>query len=141
MKKVLIVEDEGLVYNEIKNELGSDFEPVRVSNYAAAKGRWDRENGLFDCVVLDLHINPLGLGLKDIDKYSPCYGMAVLAAFTEGKSEEEKAKIQKKTIIYSGFTRELNSRDFDRKNVEIIPKKEDSITNVVNLIKRICSIA
>lgn len=139
MKRVLIVEDNGLIYNAIKEDLGDDFETIRASNYAAAKGRWKRENEAFDCIVLDLHINPLGLDLKETDKYDPLYGMAVLDAFREEKSEEEKMKIDKKTIIYSGYSEFLRNMNFDIKNIEIIAKSGESIQKVIKQIKSICS--
>lgn len=139
MKKVLVVEDDGVMYNTIKNELDSNYTTIRVSSYAAAKGRWKRENELFDCIVLDLHINPLGLDLKEIDRYAPLYGMAVLDAFTEGKNEDEKAQIREKTIIYSGYTGELRYKGFDVKHLRIIAKEGNSIAEAINQIKGICS--
>ncbi len=90
MKRVLFVEDDGLIYETIKNKLIGNFDTCRVSTFAAAKGRWKRENENYDCIVLDLQINPLGISPKDDDKYAPLYGMAVLDAFSEGKSEEER---------------------------------------------------
>lgn len=137
--KVLIVEDNGIIYEEIKNELGIDFETVRVSSYAVAKGRWEKEGETFNCIVLDLFINPLGLELKEIDKYTPLFGMAVLDAFTEGKTKEEMLQIRKKTIIYSGYIGELRYGKFDTMNLEIIAKDGYSITKLINLIKIICS--
>lgn len=64
--KVLIVEDDGIIYETIRNELDSDFETTQASSYAAAIGRWEREKESFDCIVLDLLINPLGLELKKL---------------------------------------------------------------------------
>lgn len=139
MKKVLVVEDDGVIYNTIENELDSNFETIQVSSYAAAKGRWQRENEMFDCIVLDLHINPLGLDLKEIDRYAPLYGMAVLDAFTEGKDEDEKARIRKNTIIYSGYTGELRYKGIDLKDLRIIAKEGNSIAEVIKQIKGICS--
>lgn len=137
--KVLIVEDNGIIYETIKNELDSDFETTQASSYAAAIGRWEKEKESFDCIVLDLLINPLGLELKEIDEYTPLFGMAVLDAFTKEKSEEETLQIRKKTIIYSGFTRELRTRKFDTKNLEIIAKEGNSIKELIKCIKAICS--
>lgn len=137
--KVLIVEDDGIIYETIRNELDSDFETTQASSYAAAIGRWEREKESFDCIVLDLLINPLGLELKEIDEYTPLFGMAVLDAFTKEKSKEEMLQIRKKTIIYSGYTRELCDRDFDTKNLEIIAKEGNSIKELIERIKAICS--
>ena len=138
-RKVLIVEDDGMIYETIRNELDSDFETVRASSYAAAIGRWEKEKESFDCIVLDLLINPLGLGLEEIDEYTPLFGMAVLDAFTKEKSEEEMLQIRKKTIIYSGYTRELRTRKFDTNNLEIIAKEGNSIKELIKRIKAICS--
>lgn len=87
--KVLIVEDDGIIYETIRNELDSDFETTQASSYAAAIGRWEREKESFDCIVLDLLINPLGLELKEIDEYTPLFGMAVLDAFTKEKAKKK----------------------------------------------------
>lgn len=138
-RKVLIVEDDGIIYETIQNELDCDFETVRASSYAAAIGRWEKEGESFDCIILDLLISPLGLRLKEIDEYTPLFGMAVLDAFTKGKSEEEMLQIRKKTIIYSGYTRELRDRNFDTNNLEIIAKEGNSITELIKRIKGICS--
>ena len=51
--KVLIVEDDGIIYEKIRNELDSDFETTRASSYAAAIGRWKKEEESFDCIDLD----------------------------------------------------------------------------------------
>lgn len=139
MKRVLFVEDDGIMYNTIKDELGSDYETVQTSSFAAAKGRWNREKDSFDCIVLDLLINPLGLELQKIDMYAPLFGMAVLDCFTEGLSGVESIQIRKKTIIYSGYTSELRYRGFNVKNIEIIAKEANSIEEIVKIIKRICS--
>lgn len=138
-RKVLIIEDDGIIYETIRNELDSDFETVRASSYAAAIGRWEKEKESFDCIVLDLLINPLGLELKEIDEYTPLFGMAVLDAFTKEKSEEEMLQIRKKTIIYSGYTRELRNRNFDTNNLVIITKEGNSIKELIKCIKAICS--
>lgn len=138
-RKVLIVEDDGIIFETIQNELGSNFETVRTSSYAAAIGRWEKEGESFDCIVLDLLINPLGLGLKENDEYTPLFGMAVLNAFTKGKSKEEIFQIRKKTVIYSGYTHELRYRDFDVKDVKIIVKEGNSIKELIQSIKTICS--
>lgn len=138
-RKILIVEDDGIIFETIQNELGSDFETVRASSYAAAIGRWEKEGNSFNCIVLDLLINPLGLGLKEIDEYTPLFGMAVLDAFTKGKSKEEIFQIRKKTVIYSGYTHELRYRNFDVKDIEIIVKEGNSINELIKHIKAICS--
>ena len=138
-RKVLIIEDDGIIYETIRNELDSDFETVRASSYAAAIGRWEKEKESFDCIVLDLLINPLGLELKEIDEYTPLFGMAVLNAFTKEKSKEEVLQIRRKTIIYSGYTRELRTRKFDTNNLEIIAKEGNSIKKLIERIKTICS--
>lgn len=139
MKRVLFVEDDGLIYDTIEKKLIENFKTERVSSYAAAKGRWGREEENYDCIVLDLQINPLGLELDQIDLYTPLYGLAVLEAFTEGKSDDQKRKIRKKTIIYSGFTSTLYSGKFDLKDLLVISKSAGSIKEVVRKIMDICS--
>ena len=140
MKRVLFIEDDGLIYETLRDELGSEYDTVRVCSCAAAKGRWEREGDTFDCIVLDLMINPLGLELEETDKYTPLFGMAVLQYFTEGRSEKDIIQIKKKTIIYSGYTGVLRDRGLDISNIEcIIPKDGDSIEEVVKKIRTICT--
>lgn len=138
MKRVLFIEDDGLIYETLRDELGSEYDTVRVSSFAAAKGRWEREGDTFDCIVLDLMINPLGLELEETDKYTPLFGMAVLQYFMENRNEYEKTQIKKKTIIYSGYTGVLRDRGLDISNLECVPKDGDSIEEVVKKIKTIC---
>ena len=65
--------------------------------------------------------------------------MAVLDTFTKEKSKEETLQIRRKTIIYSGYTRELRTRKFDTNNLEIIAKEGNSIKELIERIKTICS--
>lgn len=141
MYKVLIIEDDGLIYSEIEKGLDNEFEVCRATSFAAALGQWKKEEEAFDCIVLDLQINPLGLNLSENDKYTPFIGMAVLDAFTNGKSNENKIQLRKKVIIYSGYAQSLraDTKSFNLSNLEIIHKSGDSIKKVIKCIKCICS--
>lgn len=139
MKKVLFIEDDGLIYETLREELGAEYDTVRLSSFAAAKGRWEREGDTFDCIVLDLMINPLGLKLEEADNYAPLFGMAVLSYFTEGRSKKDIIQIKKKTIIYSGYTGVLRDRGYNISNIECIPKDGNSIGEIVKKIKTICT--
>ena len=143
MKKVLLVEDNGSLSMDLikKIEEIGGCQVERAYSYSSAWGFWDEDKGDYDCIILDLQINPHGLTLREANKYAPIFGIAFLDKICEGKSSDEVAGIYKKTIIYSGFVKELkdfsklNNRDFSK--IKIIPKTGFSISELVKSVERI----
>lgn len=141
IKKILIVEDNGILYQDIKKELVSDYEVYQATSYITALGYWERENRAFDCIVLDLQINPIGLDCVENDKYTPYIGYAVLEAFAQNMNSEEETLLRKKIIIYSGYAQGFinDNRKFNVNHLEILHKRGNSIKDLIRTIKKVCS--
>ena len=142
-KKILLVEDNGSLSKELEKkieELGYYVE--RAYSYVSALGIWTEDNGAYDCIILDLQINPDGLELEEIDKYAPIFGMAFLHKISEDKTPVEVMVIHKKTIIYSGFTKELKDlsriHGWDSENIKIIAKTGFSVSELIKNVEKIC---
>jgi CheY-like chemotaxis protein len=145
MKKILLVEDNGSYSKEVEKQLYSSIKDCDVTvaySYIAALGWWEEE-GEFDCIILDLQINPTGLDISKYDEYAPLYGMAVLDEISTNLSENEKLKLYKKIVISSGFV--ANLRDWLRTRqrrlgpIELIPKNSDNIDRLITKVKKICA--
>ena len=149
-KKILLVEDNGSLSYELKEKIdnleggGKYFAEIAYS-YIAAFGIWEEDNGNFDCIVLDLQINPAGLTIEEVEAYQPVFGIAFLNKICEGKTPEERADIYKKTVIYSGFTRELDvwkkhnhALSLHLKNITETAKRRFGIPDLLNTITKIC---
>lgn len=93
---------------------------------------------------MDLQINPTGLSIEENEKYTALFGMAVLQYLLKDKTEEVKISWRKKIIIYSGYTMDLKNRslytpEWNLKNLTIIPKKANSINELIGKVDMICS--
>lgn len=145
MKKILIIEDNGSLYTEIKNRLESKGYAVYYAySYVSALDRLEEEKEDFSCIILDLQINPTGLSIEENEKYTALFGMAVLQYLLKDKTEEVKISCRKKIIIYSGYTMDLKNRslytpEWNLKNLTIIPKKANSINELIGKVDMICS--
>lgn len=142
MKRVLLIEDNGSLSIELVKrieDLGYFVE--RAYSYISALGIWIEDKENFDCIILDMQINPDGLSLKEIETYAPLFGMAFLYNISEGKTPEQIVDIHKKTIIYTGFEKELKSlsrtNNWDLKNIKIIPKRGFGVSELMKAIQRI----
>ena len=79
MKRILLIEDSGDVSYDIKNDLNNcNCEIKFADSYLSAKGMWRRYNGEFDCIILDLNINPEGLTPEESSKFFPTIGLTFL---------------------------------------------------------------
>ena len=141
-KKILLIEDNGYVTEDLTVALIKDYDVENAYNYINAMGIWKEENGDFDCIILDLQISPKGLTDEDIETYRPVFGIAFLHKICEGKSPDEVRAIHKKTIIYSGFIRDLNDairrNNWDLSQVEILEKRGFGITEIKKQVNKIC---
>jgi hypothetical protein len=62
----------------------------------------------YDCIILDLMIDPNGLPIDEINEFQPYFGWAWLRNYVLAKTTtEERIKIMSKTIIFSKYTDEL----------------------------------
>lgn len=151
-KKILLIEDDGLLARDIKEELGIRDEDV-VYSYVSAMDRWKANNGDYDCIILDLNIDPTGLGPNRSSKYIPICGMAFLGDILKGEYnpdpnnpevEESIVKLEleglNKVIIHSGFIESLKQQKsnypyFER--LTLIPKSATSMAKLIREVNRI----
>jgi len=102
-----LIEDDGDLAVEIKEKLNDDgnYDIKKATTYNAAIGMWKDYNECFDCIILDLNIDPEGLETEVQKDYFSVPGILVLKNFgknkdgTEKSLEEQKA-IWEKTIVF-----------------------------------------
>ncbi|MDR0896007.1 MAG: hypothetical protein LBN06_12060 [Prevotellaceae bacterium] len=146
MKKILFVEDNGSYAKEVEKRLAvsiMDCDVTVAYTYLAALGWWEECEGNFDCVILDLQVNPTGLDTSKYDEYAPLYGMAFLDEISMTLSETDRQKLYQKIVISSGFV--ANLRDWLRIRqrrldpIELIPKNSNNIDKLIAKVKKICA--
>lgn len=144
MKKILLIEDNGSLSAElIKQFQKKGYFVERAYSYSSALGIWMEDQGDYDCIILDLHINPNGIEIKELNKYAPIFGLAFLHKICEGKQPDEILNIYKKIIIYSGFIREFKDlarlNRWNIKHLKMIDKTGFSISELIKSVERICN--
>jgi hypothetical protein len=145
MKKFLLIEDNGFVAERLsemlKEQYGESQCIVEVAySVASAKDRWDEEDGVFDCIILDFHINPLGLTAKESAEINPLYSLKSMDYFYE-KGENngiKKEEINSKTIVFSKYTKEFKENYSNTYNFNAVIDKE--INGIDKVIKAVCKI-
>jgi CheY-like chemotaxis protein len=140
MKRILLIEDDGALAKDLLEDIKSKYEVKSAYSYASAIGFWNKYKGEFNCIILDLNINPEGLAPEITAKYFPVQGIAILEYICESKSLEKAKQIWSKTIIYSGYIDTLkekrrNFKHFD--SLKLIPKTGPSIYKVLDSVEQI----
>lgn len=106
-KRILIVEDDGLVYKMLINALDTSlYEIVRVRAVDEAIGAVE-EDGPFDCFVVDLSILATGLKLEEMAEYQRREGYAFLENYLWKGSEEEIKELKRRTVICSRYVNDF----------------------------------
>ena len=104
MKRVLLIEDNGDLSYDIKNELAEcGYEIKQADSYLSACGMWDRYDGKFDCTLLDLNINPEGLSPEENSSYFPLIGLPFMLQIGWNKDFGNDIIV----IVYSGYINEF----------------------------------
>jgi CheY-like chemotaxis protein len=143
MKKILLIEDDGALVRDLSEEFKLKHEIKCAYSYASAIGFWKKYSEDFDCIILDLNINPDGLDTKITDKYFPIQGMAILDYICENKTEKEIKQIQSKTVIYSGYIGAFREKKHDIKffnPLKLIPKTGTSISELLDCVENFLKI-
>lgn len=141
MKRVLHVEDDGLLTDQIGNKLREMGYDIKTAySYESALDRWDENEGEFDCIILDLHINPAGMNEQDIEKFFPMYGIAAFDYFVENNKSNEDLRL--KTIIFSGYINNFNKmcakQGWSLDKIKQIEKTGFSIAELITAVNLIC---
>lgn len=140
---MLLIEDDGATTRDLSNRLENEFgcEIKHAYSYSSAIGLWEKYNGHFNCIVLDLNINPTGLDVVRLNKYDSLIGMAFLDDICDGKTEDEIKKIWKKIVIYSGYIKELKNKErefgWQLKFLKLISKDTSGISKLLESINQI----
>jgi hypothetical protein len=141
MGMILLIEDNGATARDTVDVLnGLEYEIKCAYSYSSAIKTWGKYNGIFDCIILDLHIDPSGLDPKR-NHYYPLVGMAFLDDICDGKTEEEKKNIWEKTIIFSGYINILEDKAHEfgwpLSQLKLIPKDTFGISSLLKTINQI----
>ena len=141
--KVLIVEDEGKIFDMIKDEMGeAEYEYVRARNVAEAIDLYEYSEIFFDCYIVDLQIGPLGLTEKEMVDFFRCEGYAWIKNYVfKSMTNEEKNNFKKKTIICSKYVPQFQDRysSREREGFAIVHKSSDFEKEIKKIISRICN--
>ena len=151
MTKILLIEDDGAIARDILDsvELSSPkYEIKDAYSYSSAVGCWKEYSGDFDCIVLDLNINPNGLSDNLFEKYFPTHGISILLEICKTKigdsipTEDEVKKIWAKTIAYSGYIDNLREKKNEFPyftSLTLIPKTGMSMNELIKQIENIAN--
>lgn len=139
-KKILVVEDDGMVYKMLKKEIDQSlFDISRVRAVDEAMGAIEEE-GPFDCFVVDLWILASGLTLEEMDEYYQREGYAFLKNHLwKDKTEDEVKELKRKTIICSRYVNEFK-KDYrsEVEGLQMVLKDYKFEKKVAELVKKIC---
>lgn len=136
-KKLLVVEDDGLVYKMLENVLNSSFDIVRARAVDEARGAIEKV--LFDCYVVDLSILATGLNLEEMAKYHRREGYAFLKNYLWQGPEEQVKELRRRTIICSRYVNELRKEYGDEvDDLQMVLKDKGFEKKVAFLVENIC---
>lgn len=142
MKRILHVEDNGLVTDQIGSKLREMGYDIKTAySYESALDRWDENHGEFDCIILDLHINPAGMSDSDIEEFFPMYGIVAFDYFI--KTNKDDSDLRLKTIIYSGYIKDFEKmcakKEWYFGKIKQIEKSGFSISELITAVNLICN--
>lgn len=138
MKKILLVEDNGIITRELEDAL-TNYHIEKAYSVCSALDRWILD-GPFECIIVDLQISPEGLSPEENGFYTPLFGMAFINKIKDLTNKEEEDNLKKRIIIYSGYVKELKQHSlynehklWQTKDLTICEKDTTSISKVVNM--------
>lgn len=139
MKRVLLIEDSSFssdILTRCLQEL--KCEVISATSIAEAKDCWE-ENKDFSCIILDLHIAPLGLDEKSINEYNPVFGWKWLEDTLSTIDLQEQKAFKQKTIIHSKYLPELTGRYKTQLNGYTLIEKaiKNHTTSIQKVIERV----
>ena len=143
MKKILLIEDDGYLAAEIIGKL-NNYDIKKATSYNAAIGMWIDYSEDFECIILDLNIDPEGLESKEREDYFSVPAILILLEFGKNKdgtakSLEEQKAIWEKTVVFSDFIKNLPKEGFLKNPPGTLTyiSKGDHITSVNELVKKV----
>ena len=108
MKNVLILEDNYNMYVSLQKIMNAhQCQPYFARSVIEAMDIFDSAVH-YDCIVIDLMIDPQELTINEINEFQPFFGWAWLRNYVLDEiTPEERKEILSKTIIFSKYTDEL----------------------------------
>ena len=139
--QILIVEDDRKIYEMLQDELGSDYELIRVRSVDEAIGeyKYRKEAELpFHCFIIDLAIIAIGLTEEEMVKYENREGFALLKKIWE-KYPNDEEYIRERTIICSRYILDFQTEysEDELKKLSLIIKKRRSEEDVKKEVNKI----
>lgn len=139
--QILIVEDDGNIFNMLKEEFGSEYELSRARSVDEALGEYEYRKEVefpFDCFIIDLRIISSGLTEEEMVEYEQREGYALLKKIWQ-KWPDDEDNIRKKTIICSRYVSEFQKEysEDELRKISLIMKKrgfEKEVKKVANRI-------
>ena len=96
-KRILVVEDDLLIFRMLNKSLDSSYDIVRARAVDEAIGAVE-EDGPFDCFVVDLSIYASGLTLEEMALYKRREGYAFLKNYLWKGNENDVIKVTVKSV-------------------------------------------
>lgn len=135
MKRILLIEDSGDLSYDIKQELDALYVIKQADSYLSSLGMWERYKGNFDCIILDLNINPEGLSPDVSGSYFPIISLPFMLEI----GWKEKFNRNIKVIVYSAYIHEFkvicSRKGISYSGMELIEKTDTSFHKLINFIK------
>lgn len=145
LKKILIVEDEGNIFdiiNDVMNEPEIKYEFVRARNVSQAKDAYESSNSHFDCYIVDLQIGSKGLIEEEMVDFFKFEGYAWIKNYVfNSMTNDAKQAFKKKTIICSKYiTKFQNNYTWeDIEGFKLVHKEPNFKKTMKILINQICN--
>lgn len=133
MVKILILEDSYYMIDFLKerfDEKGWSYDIA--NNIASAQDFY--ENNQYDCFIIDLHVDPVGLTEDEFNSFEPYYGWAWFYNYVLLPNQRgENTLLRKKAIIYSKYSEEFKKSNYRYhiESIEIISKDDEKEDNKV----------
>lgn len=136
MKRILLIEDNGDLSNDIEEALQDlGFEIKHAGSYLSAKGMWKKYKGEFNAILLDLNINPEGLEPKRNSDYFPINSLPFMLDIGWDSNMSEKVKV----IVYSGYVDDFKKVcakfNIPNSSMTIFDKSGTNLSKLINFIK------
>ena len=138
---ILLIEDSSFLTNTIiggLEELGCYVDLAR--SIADANDNWESGKD-YGCIIVDLHVSPLGLKPNEVNKYFPIFGWVWIQNILKKLPPEEQKEFREKIIIHSKYIDELEKICKDKSEfksfVRIEKEMSESETNIEILLRQV----
>lgn len=137
--RILVVDDDGNIYNLINEAFDDDFELIRARSVDEAVGEF-RYNGTFDCFIIDLQIIASGLTEEEMVYFQKREGYALFKNYLcREMNNEQIMQMKTRTIICSryinDFVKEYSKEELN--GLTLVIKKIGMVNEIRKEVNRI----